>query len=440
MNREMLIRPVILGLVVLGVLWLGWSTLISRSFVSVKLDSSVSNVQVTGRVSKSITASSWLNLPTGDYVMTYYQGSEVASVQSYHVGALSFGTVTSQVKEPTQKPLVFLNHAANLVTPLDKGYIYLDKATHAVSYADASGVTNISSKFRLTTDPNASLSDSTDTLYDTVINIEPIKSGGVVVTTTRAAFIVQGPSAVTTLKTDVYSRPNYTSSAYDGQTNSLFVLSTHSKTVYRYDVSKPGSLPATFYTGTLELNRLAAGGGKVAAYYDAVPSLEPDVLAQYGLKYQVIPLLLDGSNGKLIQSFKDETGATSVTISDSGQYIAIKRKLAVALSVYDLSSHHVASVPTFDTSGIDWQDSTLYVARDNAIWVYQPDGSFTKESAAPAPVTRLLVTSAATILTTNADVTAQLVPLATSKIPVVPTSSTAASAPFIYYAPPSEND
>ncbi len=445
MNTGILIRRAILGLILIGALTGFWYFTISHSFVQLTLPSGTDKAEVTnsqtGRTITTRASSGWINLPTGDYVITYYQAGQATNMQFTHIGPLSVQSVKPSQAQPGQKPLTVLNHAADLVTPLGNGYLYLDKATRGLSYADAAGTTDISARFHLTTNPGASLAVSDQSILNTVIGLEPVTGGGVVVTTTRGVFTASSPTNITQLPVFPTANLNHTSSAYDRQTGSLFVLSSYSKTLYRYNLNKPAAAPAVFYQGKLELNRLAAGGGKVVAYFDSVPSTEPAVLAQYAFKRQLNPLVID-ADGQLIKELTGFQPATYLSVSASGNYLAIKKKLAGSITIYDLASNKTTTIPSHDTGGAGWRGDTFYLARDNAIWSYNTidDDGLTKVAGTNAPVTRLVLTPSQTILTTNQNTTASLEKTGATKTPVTVPSAPGTPDParYIYYAPPPE--
>lgn len=340
----------------------------------------------------------------------------------------------------TQKPATLLNHPADLVTPLGQGYLFLDKTSRGLFYADAAGTISLNTQIGLTTDPNESSIPNSGPTYNTVVYLEAMNGGGVVVTTTRQVFIVRSTRGVISLPTP-NETVDFTASAYDSQTNTLFLLASYSKNIYRYDLGKVTEPPSIAYKSKLEINRLAAGGGKLAAYFDAVPTIEAVVLEQYSQKRQLTPLLINASTGTLIKEISNFAPVTYLSISGNGQYLAIKKKLASTITAYQVSNGQTVSLPSYDTGGIAWLGNTLYLARDKGIWTYdpaKPKSGIIKIADVSAPITRL-ITNGAIVASTNTNVTSVLIPRDQTKTPAaLRPPSPIPNAAYLYLAIPPE--
>jgi hypothetical protein len=355
---------------------------------------------------------------------------------------LSGKTIALGTNAAASKPLTFLSTPADFVTPLGQGYLFFNRATRGVSYGSAAGTTNVSGSYSLTTDPNPSKILGGDSVADTVVNIEPVTGGGAVVTTTKGAFLVSAANAVTKLPDFTDRLLDFTSSAYDAGTNSLFALSAYSKTVYRYDLSRPAA-PTEVYTAPREINHIAAAGSKFVVFFDDVPNAEPGVLAAYAKTRQLDPLVVDATTFKLVRTLSGLQPVTNISVSGSGKYLAIKRKYEPTVTLHSLSGGQNYRLPGYDTGGAGWQADTYFLAREKAVWSFDPNakaGVLTKVAEVAEPVTHLRLTATDTILTVNTGQTMILGQLTQTKAPLVVAPQSGGTGPFTYLAPPAEKE
>ena len=446
MNPSPTRRLIVTFVLIVGLVSLAWWFLISHSFIKVSLGDT-SRVQVmdaqTNKTVAEATAERWLNLPTGDYLFSYYQGDSITSMQSRHIGAFSFGSVAATVGD-NQKLSTILKRPADFVTPLGSGVIYVDKNTRGVSYAQGGTVTDLSSQLGLTSDPNASLQLSAQPIYNGVVNIQAVSGGKVCITTTRNIYLLSSPSNIATLALYNHGTLNYTTSAYDAQTNKLYAMVPRTSSLYRYDLGQPDQVPTELKTSARIMNRITAGNGKLILSYDDVPNTTAAVLSQYDVRYQVTPIIVDADTGKTLRELSDYRASTHISISGNGHYAAIKRKWANTITVYDLERNSTRSIPAYDTGGITWKQDVAYVARAGAVWSYDATSQaagLTRVGTVNEAATRLSPTATGLLVSTNADTTSLLSPAGTAAPAIPPAIIAAPSAnPLIYYLPSPETD
>lgn len=407
------LRWIISILLVTVVVLAGWSIVLRRPSVKLVVPTGADRIVLrdttTAKVAAQTTKETRVRLDSGSYTATYYKDKTVVGVQTVTISSAPRQTVMASIKAPPNKLLMILHQRADLVVPLGDGYLYLNKATRGVEFADDKGISDISDRFNLLQSPQT-LADEAPT-YNTVVNIEPVRNGSVAVTTTAAVFLLRNPGSITRLPAYDKAILNFTSSAYDSRTNRLFVLSSYNKNIFYYDLARLTSGPQVFYANKLEINRVAAGGGRVVAYFDAVPTLEPGVLAAYGIKRQVSPVIFDTVKQKAIATLDSYQGTTLVRIADDG-HIALRRKFATSLFILDGKGRLVQTLPAPDTSALAWQGGTLYLGRDQALWKYkvgQEDAALTKVARAPGLVVRIMLQDNKLLVSLASDFTAQVV-------------------------------
>src|SRR5438309_763894 len=110
MTPRLRLAPVIGFLVLAGLVVAVWMLLVGHSFVTVKIGDGATDVQLensqTGRTVAQPNVTSTLNLPTGDYTVKYYQNDQLLSLQSYHVGPFSFGSISPQIAAAAYKSVI----------------------------------------------------------------------------------------------------------------------------------------------------------------------------------------------------------------------------------------------------------------------------------------------------------------------------------------------
>jgi hypothetical protein len=405
----------LLLLVVAALSFIGWQVIFKRPFVQVVLPEGTDTVQlrqVIGGQAKTTTATktSSLRLPIGGYDATYYKDKRVVGLSHLNVKPAFKQTLSGTVTPPTNKLSTFMHDHAKRVTPLGSGYIFQDTQTRGISYVDAAGAQDISASFLLSQRPQDP--DNPDADYNTVINIQPAKEG-VVVTTTAAVFLAKSPGDVTRLPSYDKEFLYFTSSSYDAKTNRLFALSAYKTEVFYYDLGNPEQGPKVVYTAGHNVNRVAAGGGKAAVYFDDVPSVNPDVLNIYAKTRQLAPVIFDGSTGKVEKTLDDWQGTTLLTISPDGNYAALKKKFATDMSVIELAGSKSFTVPAPDAGASAWKGSSLYFGRDKGLWSIDPAASGNKVIyVAPADdsFNQLLVSGESVTATTTTGFVQKLVP------------------------------
>ena len=351
-------------------------------------------------------------------------------------------TVKTSSAPPASKAIVFLNGAAGFVTPLAGGYLYFNKNTRGLNFSGPSGTQDVTAEYLITADPSPSKIYGGDSVQNTVVNIEATSTGAAVVTTTRGVFIASSSLAVKHLPEYLPSHLNFTASSYDASTNSLYLIAANSKAVYRYKLSQPSSAPVVVYTATSDINKVTASGGKMIIYFDDVPSTEPAVLTEYAKNHQLDPLVIDTATLKPKSALSGFQVATYVSLSASGKYVAIKRKLEGTITLKALASGKTYIVPSYDTGGAGWAGDTFYLARAKAVWSFNTmdaASSLLAVATIQTPITELRSEGQEVILSTNTNQSASLIPqTATNSKPIYQTLTTP-STPYAYADVPPEN-
>lgn len=368
------VRRLLAVAIVAALLLIAWQLLFKRPFVKVIMPADTNRVVMTsadGDVTAFRSAGTGSHrIVPGDYVAIFYKDDTPLGIQNIHIKPLPLQTITGVVDQDTDKTEVVLHQNADLVTPLGNGYLFLNKKTRGVEYANASGFTDISGSLELLQAPE----DADEPTYNTVINIEPTSDGSAVITTTAAIFLLKDIDDITKFppSNDVFL--NFTASAYDAKTKRIFVLSAGNNQLFYYDITNPETPPKKLVKTKKEVNRLAASGGKVVAYFDDIPSLEPKVLDAYAKDKQLAPVVYDATNGKEVASLDAYQGTTQLSISDSGSFIAIKKKLATTMAIITTEGRHVQLLPASDARGSAWRGDTIFIGRGGQLWSFNAAG------------------------------------------------------------------
>jgi hypothetical protein len=384
-NRKRLITLVVIVIIIAAVLLVG-AQLSKHPRVRVVVPQGADTVLLdkvgknnSGTTTK-VTSTSRVTLETGQYAVTYQKDGRAITLTTATVHAGFTQTIDHNVSQPSSKLDTFMHQHARLVTPLGKGYIYVNTENRAIEYMDNTGITDLSQSLLLTQTP----ADQSDVTYNTPIAIQPTKDGSVLVTTTVAIFLVKNPSDITSLRSSSDDFLNFTSSSYDAKTNKVFALSSYERKIYSYDLNKPEDSPKVFYKTPKDVNRVSAGGGKVATYFDDVPSVESTVLASYSKTKQLAPLIIDASSAKLLKTLDDWQGTTLLSVSPNGNYVAVKKKFATSMTILGIDTDKSVETVAPDTNTVAWQGDTLYFARDKSLWRIKPGESSDTICAATA--------------------------------------------------------
>lgn len=400
--------------IIAALLIIGWQVIFARPFVRIVLPDGATKVELShienGRaLTTSVNQTGTIRLRTGSYNVMYYKDKQVIGLKQAEVKASLNQSISETLQSPTNKLATVMHDRAKLLTPLGEGYIFQDSLTNGLSYATREGIQDISAEFLLSTTPPDP--DAPDGDYNTVVNIQQTKDG-VVVTTTWGVFVAKSASDVTRLPSSTDEFLFFTSSGYDPQTNRLFVLPSYQKDLFYYDLNNLEQGPRTLYTAAQDINRIAVGGGRVAVYFDDVPSVEPEVLATYALTRQLAPTVIDAASGKTEKTLKGYDGVTLAAISDDGKYIALKRKFATTMEVIELAGSRTFTVPAPDANGLVWKGSVLFFGRDQSLWSVEPAKNGEKvRYVAPAGQTlnRLVVDGDSLLATTTTNFAVKMV-------------------------------
>lgn len=370
-NRARTIRRMLVLVVIVAVFFVIWKFSTRTPSVTVTLPKGTDRAELVSAADDNVIRTSGkepISLAGGTYFVTYFKGGQAVATQTAKIGKNSGRSITIQLTAATDKLSTVLHARTDKLTPLGDGYLYIDRQTRGITYASTSGIQDVSAQFEL----SASQTDLDFTTYNTVINIEQGRSGEAIVTTTTAVFVVKNMTDITKLPSATTDFLNFTSSSYDAVSNRVFLLSSYKRVVYYYDLGKPEQGPQTFYTNRLDVNRIVAGGGSVILYFDDFPSLEPDTLDAYGLTRQTAPVVFNSDSGKPVRTLDQYKGATQITISPSGKYMAVKKKFGVTMTMSKLTGDDPHTVLAPDTNGLAWVDDDLYVGRGQALWVLKP--------------------------------------------------------------------
>lgn len=400
----------------LAVLFIGWQTIFKRPFVNIVVPEGADTVELRQLTEGykpatvvSVTKSGSHRLPTGDYSITYVKDKRAVGFTQKSIKPALKQSISTTLSAPTNKMSTFMHDHAKLVTPFSGGYLFVDTQTQGISYTSSAGTADVSASFLLSQSPQNPDDPNND--YNTVINIQNTKDGDVVVTTTAAIFLAKSPTDITRLRSYDKEFLNFTSSSYDAKTNRVFALSAYKKEVFYYDLSNIKQGPKVLFTAEKLINRVNAGGGKVAVYFDDVPSIEPEVLKAYALLRQLAPVVIDGNTGKKDKTLDDWQGTTMLTISADGTYAALKKKYATTMSVIELSGSKSITTVAPDAGAIAWQGSKLLFGRDKGLWSIDPATGTDVTYVAPADetFTALIAQGDTVIATTNNNYVEKLV-------------------------------
>lgn len=300
---------------------------------------------------------------------------------------LELGLGTAETKAE-----VMMGGNYDYLTPLGQGYLAINNQTRGLDYVSEQGIQDVSARFGLTTEPERGLDPP---VYNTALKLEAGPADSVLATTTVGAFIVRGIDNITTLPSSDKAYLYFTDSAYDETSNSLFVLAAYSKTLYRYQLDQPEQGPQEFHSVDRTINRVAAGGGKVAVYYDAVPTAQAAVVSEFAKTNQVEPVVLNIADKAVSRPLAEGTVYTYIDFSGDGQAIASKAKFKKTLTISRLNGSERRQLPAADsTGGLAWDDQRFYLATNKAVWQYQlgqAASSLTKYAELDATVSRLSV-------------------------------------------------
>lgn len=371
-------RRLVVIVIVLGLLFLIWQLALRTPLVKVSVPAGADRVElrsvVTDRVVVNTSKGQSSRLASGTYTAVSFKGAQAVGAQMVHIGkGLRHTLDLNGASEPSSQLSTTLHQRTDKLTRLGDGYLYINRQTRAVEYATPGSIQNVSSLFDVSNTQSLDI-----TTLNTVINIEPGKNGQVLVTTTSSVFIVKDLANIVRMPAYDKEFLNFTSSAYDPGTNRLFLLSAHSSSIYYYDLGRTDDGPKVLYNSKLEVNRLVAGGGSVIAYFDDLPSLGSTEVEAYGLTRQLAPLVINASSGKLRHTLDQFVGATQISISGSGKLMAVKKKFATTMTVSSLSGDNSRAVLAADTGGVAWQNDDLYIARDQALWLFKPSENAAK--------------------------------------------------------------
>lgn len=398
-----LVRLAIVLLAIGAVLFLAWELVFKRPSVEIVLPEGSTKARLANTSDNTVievTQTERRRLDRATYLITYLKDDQAVGVSKAVVKGLSpRQTIEGSIAKPNNKLSAVLHQHADMLTPFENGYLYLNTQTRGIEYMSAAGgIQELNERFEMAVvapDPDIAR-------YNTVVNIEAMKNGDAVVTTTSGVFLVKNLNDITKLQLSTEESLNFTSSSYDNTSNRLYLLSSFGKKIYSYDLGFPTERIKVFGEAGKQVNRVVANGGKVIVFYDAVPSAEKHVLDEYDANRQISPLLFSIDGAKLLKTFDDFKGTTQASISGDGRYITLKKKFATTMSLIKVDDGTVYEVPAADAGGITWQGDTLYIARDKSIWSIKPNQdpqAFSYIAATNDTITRLS-TEGDTLMTT----------------------------------------
>lgn len=415
-SRARTIRRIIILVIVLGGLLAAWKFSTRTPTVTVTLPAGSDRAELVSTVDESrITTSGKepVSLSSGDYLVTYFKGDQALGTQPAKVGKNPGQSISGELTSPANKLSTMLHARTDKLTPLGDGFLYINRQTRGIEFANANGIEDVSSRFELSTTPTG----LDFTSYSAVINIEQGRTGDAIVTTTATVFIVKNMNDITRLPLSTQDFLNLTSSSYDAKTNRVFLLSSYKRTIYYYDLGKPDQGPRAFYTNKLDMNRLVAGGGTLIAYFDDFPSLDQAAIDAYSLTRQVAPLVFNADEGKALRTLDQYKGATQITISGSGKYMTVKKKFGITMTVSSLTGSRSHTVLAPDTNGIAWLNDDLYVARGQALWLLKPAEDLDQPgliATAGVPLRHISASNKGIYVSSTADFTSKVVSSSTA--------------------------
>lgn len=412
-SNKRLIRSVLVLVIVVAVLGIAWQTIFSRPFVKVVIPKEADSVtlvrQSETKDRHTANSTTRLRLAVGSYQATYYKAGQAVGITNLSVKPSPWQTLEATLSAPTHALHAFMRQHADLVTPLGKGYLYLNTQTRGLEYADEKDTLQLSEQFEL----EAGQTDPSEVSYNAVVAIEPLKDNGAVVTMTSGVWVVKSPTDIHKMPPSFERFLNLTSSSYDSSSNHVYALSTYDKRVYSYDLNKPESPPKMLFEGKKEINRVVAGGGKIITYFDDIPSLEPSVIAAYSNLRQLEPIVYDAS-GKELKRLDNYTATTQARIAGDGSFVALKKKFATDMDIVGLDNNKTYTVPAPDLRGLTWQDDTLYFGREKSLWSFNPKTSDSQDvvlaALADNYIGSVVATADTVIAATTDDFFAKLAP------------------------------
>lgn len=413
-SRARTLRRIIILVIIVGGLFAAWKFSTRTPTVTVTLPANSDRAELVNTLDDSRVTTSGkepVSLTSGTYLVTYFKGDQAVGTHTAKVGKNPGQSIRAELTPPADKLSTMLYARTDKLTPVGDGYLYINRQTRGVEYASPGGIEDISARFELST----TQTDLDFTSYSTVVNIEAVRAGEAIVTTTAAVFTLKDIDSITRLPTSTEDFLNFTSSSYDAKTNRVFLLSSFKKTMYYYDLGKADQGPQAFYTNKLDMNRVVAGGGSVIAYFDDFPSLEQATIDAYSLTRQVAPLVFNADDGKPVRTLDQYKGVTQITISGSGKYMTAKKKFGVTMTVSSLTGGQSRTVLAPDTNGIAWMDDNLYVARGQALWLFKPAEDLDRPALvaiAGEPLRQISASSKGIYVSSTTDFTSKVVPSA----------------------------
>lgn len=303
-------------------------------------------------------------------------------------------------KPTTKYPHLIMSQNAQLVTPLDGGYIYKNGATNGIEYADQNGIQNVSQLFDI---KSKLLLDSSEN-YNSIVNIQA-DGQFVYITTTR----------------NIYRLSNLNDIESSNFNNTLIArseLNTKNKTIDFLVNSVNGtysafSLPTDnlsapiqqIYNSKLLIGSIATGGDLVAVYDDNIPSTNASVLSAFAAKKQVTPVFINQSTGQINDNIKlpADIVYTNLVISPDAKYVAYRTKWSSQLIVLDASSGQVVAIlPATTLSTYQWSNDGLYYNYGNLLIKFDPESSVSSVIASTnVSIINFTFGNESIILTTN---------------------------------------
>lgn len=371
-------KRIIIFIVLIIVLSLLWIFVLNKLFLKIDFANPTVNhfTVVDSKSGKEITSGNNTTLsylPRGDYFVKFFHDTEITSISYLQNSILPFASISDRIDNSTlsNKPLMYEN--ARFTTPLGDGYIYQDNVTGAVKYIDASGVQDVSKKFAIGTEKGDGRS------YNRLVSIHPIKNNRVAIVTTLNVFVINNINSIKQSYSNNIGTPlpqtNFYRSSYNTSDDSVYLLSTNSKDVYRVKLSSSLGIPETVYTNEKRIDNLSASEGKLILYYSNFSTLDQNALKSYSEKYQVQPVIVNlNDKSKKNIGYK---GLMYSSLSPDGRYIVEKQKFATVMTIRETDSNKlIATVPSFDVDGAaTWHDNVLYIGRDSVVWKYDPTSS-----------------------------------------------------------------
>lgn len=368
------LAPFVVALILIWVFWL----ILRTPFVTVVIPEGSTGARITqgnGPYKRIIESETRLRLKPGEYLVTFFKDERPTHMNLRTVGSWPWQSIKATNSSKSRPLTVATHRQTSKAVPFADGYIYINKQTRGIEFANGSRLIDMSSKFELATTPF----QSDNPARSTVINIEPATDGGVVVTTTTTAFVVRDLDTIVRLPSYDKDFLNFTSSSYDNVSNRLFLLSSYNRKVFYYDLSNLNQGIKVFHEHNLDINRVTAGGGHLAIYFDNIPSLDPGVLDSYRRTRQLAPVVFTATNKENESILNRYEGVTQLAFSKDSRYLMVKRKFETTATISDPKGGNSLTIPAADGNGFAWDGDSFVFGREKSLWRAQPETGFDPE-------------------------------------------------------------